>query len=164
MKQNLFDSVLNDGNQTDFVDFSEKGRSQFLQQMQEMAEEFGSQAPAEEAYEAEALREEDLVHAPEPEPEETTEDNIVSESETVADEPQETEEVAMADVESMPAQTGKKAVNAQKMEVVMNNGMQFLSGLFQMATGKEMGIEEQKIEINRETGEVTMKFKLPLDS
>jgi hypothetical protein len=44
----------------------------------------------------------------------------------------------------------------------MNNGMQFLSGLFKMATGKDMGMESQKIEVNRETGEVTMKFKLPV--
>jgi len=31
-----------------------------------------------------------------------------------------------------------------------------------MATGKEMGMENQKIEVNRETGEVIMKFKLPM--
>ncbi len=43
----------------------------------------------------------------------------------------------------------------------MNNGLQFLSGLFKMSTGKEMGMTDQKIEVNKETGEVTMKFKLP---
>ena len=31
-----------------------------------------------------------------------------------------------------------------------------------MSTGKDMGMEGQKIEINKETGEVTMKFKLPI--
>ncbi len=51
---------------------------------------------------------------------------------------------------------------AEDLEKVMNNGMQFLSGLFKMATGKDMGIENQKIEVNKETGEVTMKFKLPM--
>jgi len=51
---------------------------------------------------------------------------------------------------------------AEDLEQVMNNGMQFLSGLFKMTTGKEMGMEGQKIEVNKETGEVTMKFKLPL--
>jgi hypothetical protein len=30
-----------------------------------------------------------------------------------------------------------------------------------MATGKDLGTENQKIEINRETGEVTLRFKLP---
>lgn len=44
----------------------------------------------------------------------------------------------------------------------MNNGMQFQSGLFKMATGKDIGMENQKIEVNKETGKVTMKFKLPV--
>jgi hypothetical protein len=43
----------------------------------------------------------------------------------------------------------------------MNNGLQFLVGLFKMSTGKDIGIEGKKIEMNKETGEVTMKFKLP---
>ncbi len=50
----------------------------------------------------------------------------------------------------------------QELEQVMNSGMQFLSALFKMSTGKEMGIEDQKISIDKETGEVTMKFKLPI--
>ncbi|MDZ7606953.1 MAG: hypothetical protein U5K79_15490 [Cyclobacteriaceae bacterium] len=47
------------------------------------------------------------------------------------------------------------------MEQVMNNGMQFLAGLFKMSTGKDMVIDSQNIVVNKETGEVTMKFKLP---
>ena len=47
------------------------------------------------------------------------------------------------------------------MEQVLNNGMQFLAGLMQMATGKNIAMEDQKIEVNKETGEVTLKFKLP---
>lgn len=50
----------------------------------------------------------------------------------------------------------------EEIEQVMNSGMQFLAGLFKMSTGKDMGIEEQKIEVNKETGEVTMKFKVPM--
>jgi hypothetical protein len=45
---------------------------------------------------------------------------------------------------------------------MMNNDMQFLSGLFKMATGKDIGMENQKNEVNKETGEVTIKFKLPV--
>ena len=44
----------------------------------------------------------------------------------------------------------------------MNSGMQFLSGLFKMSTGKDVGFENQKIEVNKETGEVVMRFKLPV--
>lgn len=47
------------------------------------------------------------------------------------------------------------------MENVMNQGMDFLSGMFKMATGKEIGFESQKIAIDKATGEVTMRFKMP---
>lgn len=47
------------------------------------------------------------------------------------------------------------------MEKVMNQGMEFLSGMFKMATGKDLGFEGRKIEIDKETGEVVMRFKMP---
>jgi hypothetical protein len=49
----------------------------------------------------------------------------------------------------------------EEVEQVMNNGLQFLSGLFKMSTGKDIGMKNQSIEVNKEIGEVTMKFKLP---
>ena len=42
--------------------------------------------------------------------------------------------------------------------------MEFIGGLMEMATGKKMNKsddQEKMIEIDRTTGEVTMKFKLP---
>ncbi|MGA1870528.1 MAG: SNF2-related protein [bacterium] len=54
-----------------------------------------------------------------------------------------------------------KEQGVKELEHVMNQGMNFLSGLFKMATGKELSSSAQGIEINRETGEVTMKFKMP---
>lgn len=36
LKQNLFESVLNEDNLTDEVDFSEKGKSQFIKQLEEV--------------------------------------------------------------------------------------------------------------------------------
>jgi len=54
-----------------------------------------------------------------------------------------------------------RSSKAEELESVMNNGMQFLSSLFKMSTGKDLGVENQKIEVNKETGEVVMKFKLP---
>ncbi|RLB98468.1 MAG: hypothetical protein DRH34_13820, partial [Deltaproteobacteria bacterium] len=52
----------------------------------------------------------------------------------------------------------------EKIETVLNSGMEFLGGLMEMATGKKMSKsddQEKMIEIDRTTGEVTMKFKLP---
>ena len=57
---------------------------------------------------------------------------------------------------------GEREVKAAELEQVMTSGMQFLAGLFKMSTGKDMGLENQQIKVNEETGEVTMTFKLPL--
>ncbi len=126
VKQSLFEGVLGNNIETDFVDFSSKGRSQFIQQL----EAFISNAalPVEDELEVEVSQ---LKN-------ETTNE---------------------------PNKTETKAANTPKpedIEQVMNSGMQFLAGLFKMSTGKDIGIENQKVEVNKETGEVTMKFKLPI--
>ncbi len=60
--------------------------------------------------------------------------------------------------------SGQRSANyqAEQVEQVMNQGLGFLAGLFKMATGQDLGAEEQSIEVNRETGEVVMRFKLPI--
>jgi hypothetical protein len=53
---------------------------------------------------------------------------------------------------------------AEKVEAVLNSGMAFISGLMEMATGRKLGEasdRERMIRLDPETGEVTMKFKLP---
>ncbi len=49
------------------------------------------------------------------------------------------------------------------MEEVLENGMKFLNGLMSMSTGKPLipDGQEKSISVNKKTGEVTMKFKLP---
>ncbi len=52
----------------------------------------------------------------------------------------------------------------EKMEEVLDSGMKFLTGLMEMATGQKFepaADDKRMIEIDRETGEVTLKFKLP---
>lgn len=189
VKQNLFDSVLNEGLQNDFVDFTEKGRGQFLQQMKELAGEFEEvhTAIVEEEYipVEEELKEYSLEDFKKDHPEqyeitfeEDTEERLFSEEDVDVAEPNHevpTEEIVSASdtvkegavSTSEPSQTqdgdsgNQEKVAAEKMEEVLNSGMQFLSGLMQMATGKSVAMEDQKIEVNKETGEVTMKFKMP---
>jgi hypothetical protein len=48
------------------------------------------------------------------------------------------------------------------MEKVMQNGINFLAGLYQLATGKSMAPGEQKISLDLQTGEVVMRFKIPI--
>lgn len=56
----------------------------------------------------------------------------------------------------------EKEAKMEKMQQVMNKGMDFLAGLYKMSTGEDRGMENKKIEIDKETGEVVMRFKLNL--
>jgi superfamily II DNA/RNA helicase len=52
----------------------------------------------------------------------------------------------------------------EQMEAVLNQGLEFMSGLLEMATGQRLHrAEEDKpmLQVDSQTGEVTMKFKLP---
>ncbi len=148
IKQNLFDGVLDSDGSTNFVDFSSKGRSQFIQQLEEFINAHEEAAKLPEAVENIA---EEITGTNAISPE--NEIDLSGDSENILPEQNGTTE------QEMPA---KHAPQIEEVEAVMNNGMQFLAGLFRMSTGKDIGIENQKIEVNKETGEVTMKFKLPL--
>ncbi len=52
----------------------------------------------------------------------------------------------------------------EKMEEVLNQGMSFISGLMEMATGEKIEAVEgdgRLVSLDRETGEVTLRFRLP---
>ena len=57
---------------------------------------------------------------------------------------------------------GERESKIVEMEQIMASGLLFLAGPFKMSTGKELGLENRQIKINKETGEVTMTFKLPV--
>lgn len=142
LKQNLFDGVLSPDSTTEMVDFSVKGRSQFLKQLQDA-----------------------IVGIDETEKQETVEQQKIDFTEQV----EEKAATKNIDKEKAPQKTSEKTTETTKpketaveIEQVMNQGMNFLSGLFKMATGKDMGMDGQSITVNKETGEVTMKFKLPV--
>jgi SNF2 family DNA or RNA helicase len=130
LKQNLFDSVLNDDNKLNFVDFSASGKAQFLQELENILDGFIQTGP---------LREE------EPLPASTSVPEIAMEEETGIP----------------PAAPAAVAYETENIEKVMNQGMEFLSGLFKMATGKDLGLENNKVEVDKKTGEIVMRFKLP---
>ena len=188
VKQSLFDGVLGDNGRINFVDFSSKGRSQFIQQLEEFISETEKwelektelavvsqeeEIPAELVDEplqmdepvVENIEDEELANEqlPSREIDLTGEDEEHQEepAQVLADHDGTDHEAPGGSNESTSAGTNR-AVQSEELEKVMNNGIQFLSGLFKMSTGKDMGFENQKIEINKETGEVTMKFKLPI--
>ncbi len=136
LKQNLFDGVLNGSNALDVVDFSASGKAQFLQQLEGIMESFTKQEPPEH---------EDMETLQTAVSEEQFE-NIMKED---------------AAAELIEEQGNGNALQTEAMENVMNQGIQFLASLFKMSTGKDMGLENQKIEIDKKSGEVVIRFKIP---
>ncbi len=143
LKQNLFEGVLNNTSGLDSVDFSEKGRSQFLQQLEESIEqlaqppEFGEELPVPPPTDEFS----DLLNEPA--------------------EPNKLKKPLMAEPEKDAATALAPITSGEQLEQVMNQGMAFLSGLMQMTTGQPLQGEDNKIEVNQETGEVIMRFKMP---
>jgi len=124
-KQELFDNVLNNDSKTQTVDFSDKGRAQFLQELELSMQEFTK----------EEIVEEELT-------------DLITEDEAI----QTTSEQKQSNAE--------RVKKLEEMETVMNKGMEFLSGMFKMATGNDLNSDGNKIEIDKETGEVVMRFKM----
>ena len=149
--QNLSVYIQDNSN---YVDFLSKGRAQFLEQLENIIN--------------------DLETTPEIELENENKDKIIvlnTEAEkddsqlTIdlsGDESRQTPKTKRIEQGENSEETEGKAVNPEEFESVMNNGLQFISGIFKMTTGKDIGLEDQKIEINKEPGEVTLKFKMPV--
>ena len=49
----------------------------------------------------------------------------------------------------------------ERVEAVLNSGMAFIGGLLEMATGSKLGDQKPTVQIDRQTGELTLKMKLP---
>lgn len=159
VKQSLFDGVLGEGANRDFVDFTTKGRSQFIQQLEEfIAETEKEQIEETELIETEKEVQDTVVAEAEKQPNPELD---FSEDETQHEESVIAESIVEAE-KTQPTDGSEQSSKAEELETVMNHGMQFLAGMFKMSTGKDLGLENQTIEVNKETGEVTMKFKLPI--
>jgi SNF2 family DNA or RNA helicase len=130
LKQNLFDGVLSRDSELSYVDFSTKGRSQFIQQIEALIRE--QERPAEDP----------LVFTQTP-PAHPGEDKK-----------------AAALSGSVAPETERQVQQAREMEQIFQSGMQFFAGLFKMSTGVELNVKDQKIEVDPQIGEVVMRFKV----
>ncbi|GAA3636960.1 DEAD/DEAH box helicase [Flavivirga jejuensis] len=153
LKQNLFEGVLNSDNHTDEVDFSEKGKSQFIKQLEEIIKDDDFESSI-ETNEIETLIEEDLEH-------ENLEE-VVSEIETESNNAKRLEENTVKKEASIEVQANQKTEpNYEQMEEVMTKGMDFLTGIFKMSTGNDLSANgKPKVKVNKETGEVSISFKM----
>ncbi len=144
LKESLFDAVLTKNSVIDSVDFSSAGHSQFVETLQELVKPFENAAEQDvvsvpgRAKKGNQLpgAEQLLLFGPDPEEHQP---------------PQSPAEVEVA----------SGAADVQQLEQTLNQGMQFLRGLMSMATGQELKTDGQSIEIDKETGEVVLRFRLP---
>ncbi len=152
LKGELFSGVFDGG--VDEVMFDRKKREEMVNQLREMLGEELKDAVA-EPIPSEELPE-DTPHFLNPE--------VLKEEEQpknyTGEEPEETVLAEPSAENSKPLEQ-----SPEKMEAVLNQGMSFISGLLEMATGRKIeaagGEGEKMVKLDKETGEVTLKFKLP---
>lgn len=142
LKGELFDGVFDGGK--DEVMLSREKRQEMVNQLREMMQ--AEPMPAEELAE-------DTPHFLNPEV-------LKDEVDFVAEEQSE----ALEEELSLEAPDGPAGEPVEKMEEVLNQGMGFISGLLEMASGKKLGLaegSEKMVTLDKKTGEVTLKFTLP---
>ncbi len=173
VKQNLFEGVLDEKSSNNFVDFSSKGRSQFIDQLKQAMEGFDAPVEEKDELETEPIHEETEDNLQlEPELENNEREAVTKEAQTtpenpeeIVDQPVNSQENAEPIPDNEPASseppTEQEPSPAKQYEQVLNSGLDFLSNLMKMSTGKDMGIEGKSVEVDEESGEVTMKFTMP---
>ncbi|MCD6397249.1 MAG: DEAD/DEAH box helicase [Spirochaetaceae bacterium] len=167
LKQELFDAALEGAR--DDVDLSRENKNKFINQVREMFDgekieiNTGSNAD-EEKPELDEL----TPHYLNPEIFKKKETEIDISAEEFEEDPVSeknlTEEADNSKhLEIKQKKETSKSESVKQMEIVLNQGMDFLNSLSMMTTGKSLadGSNKKSVEINQETGEVVMRFKLP---
>lgn len=125
----------------------------FIDKVKEMIEPINEQISTEEENKEIETKEQAKIY------------NLFSDSENENDH-DESSEYEIIKEEVYPNESNEKpsspaVAKPEEIEATLNQGMQFLNGVFKMATGKELLSDKEGIKVDRETGEVIMKFKLP---
>ncbi|MEE8441859.1 MAG: DEAD/DEAH box helicase, partial [Spirochaetia bacterium] len=169
LKQQLFDIVL-DGEGDDEVDFSRESKSKFINQVRALFDEDPVDVRSEPVPGPELA--EDTPHYLNPKVlAEGADIDLEAEEFSDEDTPEE-DSVDTADGSGehpVSAGEGSSAqphpVDPEQLEAVLNQGLSFLDSLARITTGKALSGSDdaggKSIEIDRKTGQVTLKFKLP---
>jgi predicted nucleic acid-binding Zn finger protein len=159
LKTDVFTGVFDGG--VDTVEFSQEKRLAFLSQLKEiLADKQERMAPESELQPDMAH---DTPHFLNPEVLQETESAVNYDAEETVSEDTEMEHIEQAGA----APAGAHPILSQppeKVEAVLNAGMQFIGGLLEMATGQPIataGGAVPMVQVDRERGEITLKFKLP---
>jgi superfamily II DNA/RNA helicase len=167
LKTDLFEGVFEDG--PDIVEFSQEKRSEMLNRLREMMGE--EPLPLQREVRPSEEVPEDTPHYLNP--------RVLREAEGVVDVAAEETPVealegepevatgAMGSSDTTEADSGDSLATQppEKIEAVLDSGMKFIGGLLEMATGRKIEAsadDGRMVSIDRNTGEVTLKFKLPI--
>ena len=156
LKTDLFKGVFEDG--ADMVEFSREKRTEMLNTLREMMGEEPALPPAESAPSDEIPEDTPYYLNPEVLKDREEPMDFTGEEDSAA------ESSERADPEVSGPETSLSEQPPEKIEAVLNSGMQFIGGLLEVATGKKIeatGDSGQIVKLDRKTGEVTLKFKLP---
>ncbi|MCG8637598.1 MAG: hypothetical protein MI863_27470 [Desulfobacterales bacterium] len=161
MKTDLFNGVFNDEG-PDSVEFSREKKNEMLNRLRQM---MGDEPEPEIAEPAEPEEiPEDLPYYLNPKV--MADDDIGHEGKAIT-EPEtrqnETETYIKSEEEKAPENI-LAGQPPEKIESALNSGMEFVSQLLEIATGQKMENPDSRgkmVSIDKNTGEVTMKFKLP---
>jgi SNF2 family DNA or RNA helicase len=166
-KQELFDAVFEEDGAS-YIDFSEEKRTSFVNSIRRLMNEEPVPQPIDTTPRAEI--EDDTPYFLNPRVlEEEGIKNLGMEEGVWEDDAAAEADFARSGQENPgPIETHQDekdghAADPAAMEEVLNNGLKFLSGLSSMMSGKPLSIEGESkaVSIDRETGEVTLKFRLP---
>ena len=169
LKSDLFQGVFDNG--PDIVEFTREKRDAMLTRLREMMGDLSEPAVLDTQPPASVFEKSPVV--PDVDSSETDRAHGVFLEQLPEDPiPSDPSEPHTLPVDTDPAATGpvegQENILAnqppEKIETVLNSGMQFIAGLMEMATGRKIEAsksQEKMISIDRDTGEVTMKFKLP---
>lgn len=156
LKQNLFEGVLSPENIIDEVDFSNKGKAQFIKELEAMLGSFNDETSSN-------IERESVIGEGAIEHKTQQEISLDEEAEELGAFP-EIISSSEANQESVSTNVKSEMKNkTEQLEQVLNQGMGFLAGIYKMTTGQDLQADgSQKIEVNPETGEVVMRFKVKL--
>ncbi|MFO8083676.1 MAG: DEAD/DEAH box helicase [Desulfobacterales bacterium] len=162
LKSDLFKGVFDGG--LDTVEFSNEKRTEMLNRLREMMGE-EPELPIREAGVSEEIPE-DTPHYLNPRVLENKDERIAYETEESIGQISASENTWAVDDKTETESKGSffAGQSSEKLEEVLNTGMSFIGGLLEMATSQKIeptGDDQRMIRIDRQTGEVTMKFKLP---
>lgn len=169
LKQNLFDGVLSSENKVDTVDFGDKGKSQFIRQLEAIAENENFMSLETQTSDESKKSEQSQQHLQAVSELEDLIGKIIDNEST-----QEPEHIQIKQPElilsekTSDKQTAQSEFNGketdkdfQQIEQVMSKGMEFLTGMFKMSTGKELGTKgEPIVKVDKQSGEISITLKM----